>query len=214
MKRILITTMLILLITITFSELANAKVELDKNICNDILKQTGVDVRNFTDLLEISQIVDLKLNTWVKGFGGLHDNDFPSAEKKNEIKNTLSLKMTLRYMDGLVCTLKIAKFKNYNDSKLAWCDSSPRLPQPHQVFSTKLFSGESIPNSEIKILAPECECYSNAYIFYKNWLCILSFVTGERKIQPQNTFDFINKSDHKKIDELIKKIINIIDKIN
>jgi len=202
MKQILIKAIFILIISLTMTEVTNANVEVNENIHQEVLKLTGIDILKFSDLLNLSRIDDIKLKVWIIGNDELH--------KENK---TLMLNLIFRYTDGLACTLRIAKFKSYNDSKLAWRDSRPELPKSNREYRKTLFSGESIPNSEIKILDHECECYCNAYIFYNNWLCMLSFVTGERKNPQTDTFDFINESDHKKIDELIKKIIFIIDKI-
>ncbi len=215
MKKILISTILVIVLVISLNSVANAKVEIDKNICQETTKKTGLKILNFTELSELSKLDNIKLSVWVKGRGGLNDEKFSSEEKKNDIKNTLTLNFDLRYQDGLFCSLRIAKFKNYKDSKLAWLDASPSFPQPNHGYRTKLFSDESIPNCEIKIFAPECECYSNAYIFYKNWLSEISFVTGERLIQKNsvNPSAFINEIDHKKMDEIIKKIIKTIDEI-
>jgi len=75
MKKILISTILVIVLVISLNSVANAKVEIDKNICQETTKKTGLKILNFTSLNEEQNNNDFYLFIRAKITGSLNRPD-------------------------------------------------------------------------------------------------------------------------------------------
>ena len=177
----------------------NAQLKIDKNIIDQSIKANGFDISKLSQIKAARKLGNFKLGIWVLGQCGLLEKDFPSREKMNEIKNTITLNFALFYSNQLMGAFSIAKFKSYDDSKLAWADSAPISPP----FLDTLISGEKIEGAKIKT-STKTGCVVWIYLFYKNWLCETRFSTGGRQL---------NNEEKNIADNTVKIIKKIIDEI-
>lgn len=166
---------------------------------NKVIQTNDFNVNKLYHIKYLNNIRNVRTCIWVLGQCGLAEKDFPSKEIMNKIKNNPTLRFTLEFSDHFTGGISIAKFNNFDESKLAWTDSAPLNPP----YLYTLISGEQIAGAQI-ITSIKLGCVAWIYLFYKDWLCAAIFSTGGRQLTDQ---------EKDIADNTIKVIKKIIDEI-
>jgi len=173
-----------------------ANVEKDSKITKNIYIITGIRIDNLYKMPEIKEITT-KIKPWVEGQASLPDSEYPSEEKKKQIKGTSSVIMDIKLLSGLSGHICIAKFNSQEDAILGYKDSVPM-----SFAQWTLLSGETIENAIVSTSKISNKTVV-AYLIYKNFVFQLFIGRGKG--------EELKKEDYIFIDSFIKFFKTIID---
>lgn len=176
----------IILFNITIALAANEK------STQEIFIQTGFDAKGFYGINEISKI-DFCVKPWS---GSINE----VSKDVIDIYNTKTLVCNIKFKSGLCGFFKIANFKEKNLAKKGYEISYGYLEGYKEKFflDGKFKSGYLITNNHMRSKG------ALGYLIYKN--CVMHFRFFKNDLR-------LETNDLQKLDELIKKIISLIDQV-
>jgi len=173
-----------------------ANFEKDSETTKNIYNITGIRIDNLYEMAEINEITT-KIKPWVGGQASLPDSEYPSEDKKKQIKGTFSVIIDIKLSSGLSGHICIAKFNSKEDANLGYKDSVPL-----SFANWTLMSGETLENATVSTSNLKNKTVV-AYLIYKNFVFQLFIGRGKG--------EKLKKEDYNFIDSFIKFFKTIID---
>lgn len=200
MKKIIIIISILLLLTFWQSNIDERPDQYSFSTINIVKLKTKFDLSCIFNFPNVQKIEKVYLGPWAPMRKiVLPDNAYPSREKMIEIKSSPKIAVLIDLSNGLSASLRLGRFRSYEDSYLAFIDSVPSSRQ----WKKTLFSGNTLENSTVITIKGDFNITAEAYLFYKNCLCCFGFTSRDQEI---------SENDYLLLDEFIKNMRILIDK--
>lgn len=192
-----------IIILILFFKIAFAENNQFKTDINNFYEKTKILINDFLKNRNVKNIKNIKLSNWTGKEGSLKPSDFTSEEKKNEIKQTLTINVELEFSSGLYGRIRMARFQTQENAIIAYRDSGPSSTA---LSYLSLFSGKKIKDAHVL----SQNIYNNmiiSYLIYKG--CSFKIALGRSKSEK---YLKLKKEDFDFADNIILNIKDLIDK--